>query len=139
LQQKEHEMPATPQVLRTALVIDAVASGATGLLMVVGAAFLGGLLGLPRELLIYAGLALAPFALFVGWLGMSERPASGAVWAVIGANALWAVASIALLLSGVVSPTPLGYAFVIFQAAVVAVLGEFQFFALRRRATTLAS
>jgi hypothetical protein len=132
----EYDMPASPQFLRIALVTDAVASGGAGLLMFAGAALLAGLLGLPRDLLTYAGLALAPFALFVGWLGMNARPASGAVWAVIGANAIWALASITLLLSGALSPTPLGYAFVIFQAAVVAGLAEFQFFALRRRAAT---
>src|SRR5262245_57212127 len=120
-------MPATHQSLRTALLTDAVASGGAGLLMFAGTALLAGLLGLPRELLTYAGLALAPFALFVGWLGMNARPASGAVWAVIGTNAAWAAASIVLLVTGILSPTPLGYAFVILQAAAVFAVGEWQF------------
>jgi hypothetical protein len=50
----------------------------------------------------------------------------------IVANALWAIASIALLVAGLISPNLLGYAFVIGQAAVVALLGELQYIGLRR-------
>jgi hypothetical protein len=45
---------------------------------------------------------------------------------------LWAAASGLLLASGWVAPTALGYAFVIGQAAVVALLGELQYVGLRR-------
>ena len=46
--------------LRTVLLADAIASGATGLLMIAGAGLLEGLLGLPVALLREAGLVLIP-------------------------------------------------------------------------------
>ena len=51
---------------------------------------------------------------------------------IIAINALWVAASFGLLLSGLVAPTPLGYAFVIAQALAVALLAELQFIGLRR-------
>jgi hypothetical protein len=58
----------------------------------------------------------------------------GAVWAIIAANAVWALASVALLVSGWIAPNVLGVIFVAMQAAVVAVFGELQFIGLRRSA-----
>ena len=124
--------------LRKALLLDAAASGATALLLIAGAGRLDGLLGLPMALMREAGLALIPFVAFVAWIGMREQAARGAVWAIIAANALWAVASVALLASGWVAPTGLGYAFVIAQAAVVALFGELQYAGLERPLATAA-
>lgn len=118
--------------LRRALMLDAVASGAAGLLMISGAGLLEGLLGLPAALLRGAGLMLVPYVAFVIWAGTRETISRPAVWTIIAANALWAAASGLLLVSGLVAPTLLGYAFVIGQAAVVAVLGELQYVGLRR-------
>lgn len=120
-------------ILRLALIADAVASGATGHLMLVGAGFLAGLLGLPLELLRYAGLALLPFVAFVAFVGTRAEISRAAVWAIILVNAAWVAGSVALLLSGWVAPTFLGYAFVLAQAAAVAVLAELQWIGLRRR------
>ncbi len=58
--------------------------------------------------------------------------ARGAIVAVIVANALWVVASIALLVSGEVAPTMLGYVFVIGQAVAVLGFAELQWVGLRR-------
>jgi hypothetical protein len=69
---------------------------------------------------------------FVIFTGSRAAIAQPAVWAIIAANALWAAASALLLLSGWVAPTALGYAFVIGQAAVVALLGELQYVGVRR-------
>jgi len=118
--------------LRRALLLDAAASGATGLLLIAGAGLLEGVLGLPAALMRGAGLVLVPYVAFVILTGTRATLAAPAVWAIIGANVLWAVASIALLLTGWVAPTALGYAFVIGQAAVVAVLGELQYVGLGR-------
>lgn len=118
--------------LRRALTLDAAASGATGLLMIAGAGLMEGWLGLPAALLRGAGLVLVPYVAFVVYTGTRETIARSAVWAVIAANGLWAAASALLLVSGWVAPTALGYAFVIAQAAVVALLGELQYTGLRR-------
>lgn len=120
--------------LRRALVLDAVASGATGLLMIAGAGLAEGLLGLPAALLRGAGLVLVPYVAFVAYAGTRASISRPAVWAIVAANALWAVASALLLVSGWVAPTALGYAFVIGQAVVVLLLGELQYIGLRRGA-----
>jgi hypothetical protein len=120
--------------LRRSLILDAAVSGATGALMLVGAGLLEGLLGLPAALTRGAGLVLVPYVAFVGYLATRDTVAPAAVWTVIVANALWAAASFALLLSGWIAPTALGYAFVIAQAVVVAAFGELQYVGLRRPA-----
>ena len=124
--------------LRNVLALDAIASGATGLLLIVGAGLLEDLLGLPLALMRAAGLILIPYVAFVAWVAIRETIARSAVWAIIATNAIWAVASVGLLVSGLVVPTSLGYAFVIAQAVVVALLAELQYAGLKRPAATLA-
>ena len=122
----------TSNFLRRALILDALASGATGLLMIAGADLVEGLLGLPAALLRGAGLVLVPYVAFVVYAGTRETISRPAVWIIIIANVAWAAASALLLVSGWVAPTALGYAFVIAQAVVVALLGELQYMGLRR-------
>lgn len=126
-------LSSTP-VLRLALLGDALASGATGLLACLGAGLLAEPLGLPTTLLRGAGLALLPYAAFVWWLGTRPEPARGAVLAVVAVNVLWAVDSLALLASGWVAPTALGVAFVALQACVVAGFAAAQAYGLHERA-----
>jgi hypothetical protein len=130
-----HVVANTP-FLRFALLGDAAASGATGLLMAAAAGPLSGVLGLPKPLLLGVGLVLLPYAAFVGWLGLKPQVPTALVWAVIVANAVWALDSLLLLLSGWVQPTGLGMAFVIAQAVVVALFAELQFVGLRRGGRT---
>jgi glucose uptake protein GlcU len=122
----------TSNFLRRALILDALASGATGLLMIAGADLVEGLLGLPAALQRGAGLVLVPYVAFVVYAGTRETISRPAVWFIIIANVAWAAASALLLVSGWVAPTALGYAFVIAQAVVVALLGELQYMGLRR-------
>ena len=124
--------------LRRALLADALISGATGLLMLIGANVLASLLGLPEALLRYAGLVLLPYAALVAYVATREQLRRWAVWAVIVANAIWAVDSIILLLSGWLTPNAFGYAFIIFQALVVTAFAEIQYIGLRRSVTTVA-
>jgi hypothetical protein len=120
--------------LRFALLADAAASGATGLMMIAGAGLLEGLLGLPTALMREAGLVLIPYVAFVAYVGTRATISRPAVQATIAMNVLWVAASIGLLMSGYVAPTVLGYAFVIFQAVVVGVFAELQLIGLRRTA-----
>jgi hypothetical protein len=119
-------------ILRAALGADAVVSGATGLLMLSAAGSVDGLLGLPAGLMRYAGASLIPFAALVGYLAGRQQVPGAAVWAVIVYNALWALDSVLLLLGGWVAPTALGIAFVIGQAAAVALFAQLQYLGLRR-------
>jgi hypothetical protein len=118
--------------LRRSLILDAVASGATGALMLAGASLLEGWLGIPSSLMRAAGLVLVPYVAFVGYLATRETLTPAAVWTVIVTNGLWAAASVGLLLSGWIAPTAFGYAFVLAQAAVVAAFGELQYVGMRR-------
>jgi hypothetical protein len=123
-------MNATP-FLRRALLLDAVASGATGALMLLAAGPLSGLTHLPPGLLRGAGAVLLPYAAFVGWLGLRTAPSRAMVLAVFAINALWAVDSVAILALGWVAPNALGAAFVLAQALVVAAFAGLQAAALR--------
>lgn len=124
--------------LRRALLADAVVSGASGLLMSTAAGFLANLLALPEGLLRYAGLALLPYGALVTWVATRQSLQRPAVWALIVVNALWAIDSIVLLLSGWIQPNALGYAFVVAQALVVALFAEIQYMGLRRSAASVA-
>lgn len=129
-------MPNTlpANILRLALIADAVASGATALLLLAGASLLTDMLGLPVELMRYAGLILVPFVAFVAFVGTRREIPRVAVAAIVAVNFAWVVASVALLVSGWVSPTLLGYAFVLAQALAVGVFAELQWIGLRRSA-----
>ncbi|HEX2462403.1 MAG TPA: hypothetical protein VHJ58_19825 [Vicinamibacterales bacterium] len=118
--------------LRFALLGDAIASGATGLIMIAGADLLTGLLGLPVALMRGAGLLLIPYVAFVAFVSTRRNIPHEGVKAIIALNIIWVVGSVVLLLSGFVAPTVPGYAFVVFQAIVVGVFAELQFVALRR-------
>ncbi len=126
-------------LLRRILVIDAVFSGVSALSLAAGASLVAPLLGLPDALLRESGLFLVVYAALVGWL--SSRPAltAGAVWAVIVVNAVWVLASAALLVSQEVSPNWLGEAAVVLQAIVVGVIAELQYVGLRRSAAALGA
>ena len=122
--------------LRYALLADAVASGATGLLLIAGADLLTGLLGLPVALMREAGLLLVPYVALVAFVGTREAISRPAVQAIIALNLLWVVGSMGLLMGGWVAPTALGTAFVIAQAVAVGVFAELQFIGLRRTQAT---
>lgn len=118
--------------VRRILVADAIISGTSGVIMLAGSGLLETLLGVPSALLRYAGASLLPFAIVVTWLARRDDLSTGGVWAVIIANALWALDSLVLLVTGWVAPTALGYTFIVFQAAVVALFAELQYVGLRR-------
>jgi hypothetical protein len=123
--------------LRRVLLLDAVSSGAMGILLLTCSGLLAGLLSLPAELLREAGMVLVPFALAVGFLGTRSQLSRVAVWAVIAVNAVWAIDSVVLLFTGWVEPNLLGSAFVIGQAAFVAVMAELELIGMRKSATAV--
>lgn len=124
-----------PLFLRRSLQIDALLSGGCGLLLAAAAGPLGGLLGLPAALLLWAGLALLPWAAALLWIARPERPARSAVTAVIALNLLWGLGCLALLLAG--WGAPLGQAFLVAQAAFVGLFAVLQAQGLRRIAAPL--
>ena len=125
-------MNASSLFLRRALMLDAAASGATGLLMLAGAGMLESLLALPAPLLRGAGLTLVPYVAFVVIVATRASISASAVGVVIACNVAWTVASFAILAGGLVAPNMLGTLFVAGQALAVAALGVLQYVALRR-------
>ncbi len=122
--------------LRHVLAIDAAVSGAAGPLMAAGAPYLSPLLGLPQNLLFWAGLALFPFVAFLIAVARRGEASRLVIVDIIAINALWVAASFGLLFSGAVQPSMLGYAFVVTQALAVALLAALQFIGLRRTTAT---
>lgn len=122
----------TPLFLRRVLGLDAVASGATGLLLAFGSGLLEDVLGLNAAFTQPAGLFLVAWSLGVAALALQARPARPLVMAVIAVNALWAIESVMTLVLGWLQPNALGVAFVLAQAAVVAGFAGLQIFAIRR-------
>lgn len=110
-------MLTTP--LRQSLLADALASGATGLLLLLTATWLHPLLGLPSALLRGAGLFLLPFAAWVA----SQHDSRRAGW-VVAINSLWVVDSLLVIVW--LRPTVWGTLFVLAQAAVVGALAAWQ-------------
>jgi hypothetical protein len=119
-------------LLRKALLSDALLSGLTGLALAFAAGPLSTPLGLAVGLLRWSGIILMPFAALVARLGTRDRIQRPLVFAVVACNALWALDSVLLLVTGWVEPTILGVMFVLGQAAVVAVLAELEFLGLCR-------
>lgn len=124
-------VPVTP-FLRNTLLLDGLVSGAAGLAMLAGAAFIAPLTALPPALLAWAGGLLLPWC--AALIALSRRSTLPRLWLidVIAINALWVAASFGLLVSGMIEPNWLGVAFVAMQALTVVLFAELQVIALRR-------
>ncbi len=118
--------------LKNALALDAAACAGTGLLLAFGAGALAAPFGFPAGFLRGAGLVLLPCAALLAFLASRETLPRLAVYAVIGVNLVWIVDSLAILLMGWFQPSGLGIAFVLGQAAAVAVVTELEVIGLKR-------
>ena len=118
--------------LRRALLADAIFSGAAALGFTFGAGAFATLFSLPETLLRETGLFLIAYAALVGWLASRSSVAKALVLLVVVGNAAWTVGSIALLLSGAVSPNLAGELMIVAQAIATGVFAELQYVGLRR-------
>jgi hypothetical protein len=116
--------------LRRVLLVDAGTCIATGALLALDATPLSRMLGLPAAILFWAGASLFPSAALMLWVALREQLSRAGAWIVVAGNALWVLASAALLV--ISAPTTLGYAFLIAQAVAVALLAELEFVGLRK-------
>ena len=119
-------------LLRLALRLDAIATGAVGLTAVVAASPLADPVGVSAALLVWTGAALIVYSVAVWYL--ASRPVINpvAAGAVVALNAVWVVDSILAVAAGWLGLTTLGVVIVLAQAAVVAVLADLQFLGIRR-------
>jgi hypothetical protein len=125
--------------LRRAVLADAIFSGASALLLALGAGALAPMLNLPEALLREPGLFLIAYAALVGWLGTRQSMPKALVGIVIAGNAAWTIGSIALLFSGAVTPNLLGEAVVAIQAIATGAFAELQYIGLRKSDSALAA
>lgn len=113
--------------LRAILTLDAIASGAMGLLLLLGATVLDGLFDLPVTFLRVTGAILLPWAVAL-LVAASRQPVNRlAVRAIALVNVAWIAGSLVLLAGTWVDPSALGVAFVIVQAIAVAGFAAIQF------------
>jgi hypothetical protein len=127
------------QLLRRALLADAIFSGVSAVGLTLGAGGFAALFNLPEALLRETGLFLIAYTALVGWLGTWVSAPKVLVILVVVGNAAWTLASIALLFSGAVSPNLLGQLVVVAQAIATGVFAELQYIGMRRSGGTVAA
>lgn len=119
-------------LLRRALQLDALASGAMAVMLVAGAGYLAAFLNLPETFLRSTGVFLLAWTALVGFLATRETLSKAIVWAVIVGNAVWTIDSLALLATNWIAPNTLGIAFIVMQAVAVGLFAELQVMGLRK-------
>ncbi len=131
---------ATPadSTLRRLLALDAATCAAMGVALMTAAGPVAAAPALPEPLLFLAGAVVMPIAAFMALVALREQvPAVGALLVVAG-NALWAAASLGIIVAGLVVPNALGLALVIAQALAVTVLAGLEYRALRLAGPAIA-
>jgi MFS superfamily sulfate permease-like transporter len=123
---------ASPHFLRRVLWADAASGVATGAVLFAFADALAPLLGLPAELLLWSSYILVGFVLLISWAATRRTIPAGAVWVLIGCNALWVMGCVALLLSSQIVPTGFGVAFLVVNAVTVGVFLELEWIGVRK-------
>jgi len=114
--------PLTPP-LAVSLRLDACLVAAAALVIATLASPLSRFTGLDPAFLRILGVALLPWAAFVGWTAW-WRP-QRALPVIVG-NVLWIVASVAVLIVRTIDPNAIGTAIVLAQALLVACLAVWQ-------------
>ncbi|MFJ7159102.1 hypothetical protein ACIQUQ_29725 [Streptomyces sp. NPDC101118] len=124
---------AEPQsMLRRFLALDAVVTGANGLVYAAFSGPVGRLLGVGEGLVLELGILLALYGAAVGWLASRREPPAVAVKAVVEINLAWAALSVVALLVWF-DPTTAGAVWIPAQALTVAGFAVLQQLALRSR------
>ena len=113
------------------LLLDAFTCAAMAVLLLLFGNATAAMTHIPKVLLFYAAIILIPCALFMLVVALKASEFKPAVWFIVVGNVAWFVASVLMLISGLISPNALGFAFVLIQAAAVAGLTICEFLALR--------
>ena len=119
--------------LRTVLRLDAVVTGVNGAAYLAAAPLLTDLLGVPSGMLRGIGAFLLAYTAGVALVAARPVISAGATEAVVGANLLWAAASVVSVVTDRFDLTAAGAVWVLLQAAVVAGFAGLQLTALRNR------
>jgi hypothetical protein len=117
------------QILR----LDAVVTGLFAVLLLAFGWALDELLGVSAAVITSVGAFLVIWAAYVAALAWRRTSSPGGVRTVVAVNIAWVLASLAF--AATADLTGIGIAFVIAQAAAVALFAELQITGLRRTAT----
>ncbi len=123
-------MNRRPLSIQSLLALDGATCAVMGAALLMGPTPIAGATGIPASLLFWAGASLMPIAAF---MAISSRAAAVPAWAafvVIAGNLSWIIASIVLPLTGLIAPNVFGWAFLLGQAIIVAVLTKLEYGAL---------
>jgi hypothetical protein len=116
------------------ILLDALMSGTSGLLLAAGAPWLDGVLGAPTALVVPLGLFLVGYAGSLVLVARRGSPRPAVLFVVVG-NALWVVASVVVVIADLLTLTTAGTVLALVQAAAVALLADLQAIGLRRRSS----
>jgi hypothetical protein len=127
-------MPAAGRagLLRRAIQADSIVSAASGAVVAAGAQPLGAALGIPSAALLVVGLAFLPYAAWLWYVASRPQISRRAAWVGLWLNVLWIVESLALLVSGWLPLTQVGWWTVLIQALLLAAITEAQYLGLRQ-------
>ena len=123
---------ASPSFLRRVMWADAASCVATGALQVTCTGPLARLTGLPASLLMGNGVFLLAYAAAAAFIASRGTPPRTLIGLVVVGNFSWALACIALMVSGMFALRALGVAWLLAQVICVVVLAELQWIGLRR-------
>ena len=119
--------------LRNVLLINAVSSGATGLLLVLFSDFFASLFGIESvSPFLETGIFLLAFAGFVFYEGRRSNTNTGRIRLIIALDTLWVVGSILLLMLQPAAITLIGNVFIAAVALWVAAMAVLQFRGLKQ-------
>jgi len=127
-----HSSVASPSFLPRVMWADAVSCAATGALQVAFTGALARMTGLPMPLLMGTGVFLLAYAAAAAFMASRRTPPRTLISLVAVGNIGWAMACIALLVSGMFALSVLGLAWVLAQVVCVVGLAELQWIGLRR-------
>jgi hypothetical protein len=125
-------IPAGDALLRLALKVDAIVTGANGVAYLALAGPLADLFEVPAGFLRGTGAFLVTFAVAVWLVGSRPSLPKPAVLAVVVANLAWAAGSVAFIVLDAFDPATAGAVWTGMQAAVVALFADLQLAGLRR-------
>ena len=123
--------------LNTILTLDAATCAVMGLLLVFAVDAVSALTQISAPLLLWAGLLLLPIACFMALVARASQAPAWAVTFIVLGNLLWVIASLALPLSGTITPNGFGWIFLLAQAGVVALFTWLEW-SMRRPVATVS-
>lgn len=114
-------------LLKTALLADALVSGAVAITQLAATDWLSSFLRLPRTLLFETGVFLVLYTALLLVLARSARMPSALVTTIVLGNVGWAIGCAGLLIMGGAAPSVMGVAFVVVQAVAVLVFAALEY------------